>query len=327
MRHVLVVGATGQLGADAVRQLCEAGRFRVRALVRPGSRAAHLDRPDVERVTGDLKDPDSLRRACAGIDVVVATATVVFPRRGDTFAADEEQGYRNLINACSGAGVKRFVYTSLATPLTRAHCDLCATYRAKALVEGLLERSSLGYSILRCGPFMDDYFALIGSRIPLRGEPSATLARSRGLARAFRSLCGSTIDRWGLAVVPGPPSRRHAFVAVADVAARIVKAVERDCTREIVPLGGPEALSWSDVAALYGRLLGRPVRTLAIPCVLIRWLGRLGRLGRLGSEAFANQMAILQILAENDTGHLAERVDAGPTTAHGYLASKLELCP
>src|SRR5689334_6072457 len=73
---ILVVGATGLLGGEICQQLAAAGHS-VRALVRPTaneSRVENLRRLGAELVTGDLKDPASLDKACAGADVVITTA-------------------------------------------------------------------------------------------------------------------------------------------------------------------------------------------------------------------------------------------------------------
>src|SRR2546426_4623325 len=62
----LVLGAAGFLGSNLVRALLAHGQ-QVRALVRPTSNTRVLDGLDTERVLGDLRDPDSLARACAGV--------------------------------------------------------------------------------------------------------------------------------------------------------------------------------------------------------------------------------------------------------------------
>ena len=59
-----VTGATGHIGNVLVRQLLSRGE-RVRALVRPTHPPIALEGLDVELVTGDILDPDSLVRPSA----------------------------------------------------------------------------------------------------------------------------------------------------------------------------------------------------------------------------------------------------------------------
>lgn len=321
MDLILVVGATGQLGGEVIAQLIERNSCRVRALVRPGSPHAHLQLPGVEIVRGDLRDLASLEAACRGVTHVVATATVVFPRGKYSFNLDEEAGYRNLVRACVGQGVRRVAFVSLAIPFRDRYLRTSATYRSKAYVEQLLTDSGLEFAILRCAPFMDDYFALIGSRLPLAGESAATLDRARGVARLFRRLAGTTIDDWGVALVPGRPDQRHAFVAVSDVAQALIEVIRADQPRTTAEFGGPDSLSWLAICDLYSRVLKRPVRCISLP----KWLlGGLTWISRPFSEALSNQLGILWILADHETGSLA-RSTAAPAqiTAAAYLAAKM----
>lgn len=321
MDLILVVGATGQLGGEVIAQLSERGSCRVRALVRPGSSHAHLQLPGVEIVHGDLRDLSSLEAACSRVTHVVATATVVFPRGKYSFNLDEQAGYRNLVRACVGQGVRRVAFVSLAIPFRDRYLRTSATYRSKAYVEQLLADSGLQFAIVRCAPFMDDYFALIGSRLPLAGEPAATLDRARGVTRLLRRLAGATIDNWGLALVPGRSDQRHAFVAVRDVAQVLIQAIRADRPRAIVELGGPDSLSWQAVCDLYSRVLQRPVRLVSLP----KWLlGGLTWISRPFSEALSNQLGILWILADHETGSLARSAHAPlQITAASYLAAKM----
>src|SRR5262249_9210511 len=89
MTKVLVVGATGQLRARIVNRMSRRSDRAVRALVRPSSTAGDLFDSEVEICAGDLRDKPSLMRACEGVDVVVATATVVFPKGRYSFHHDE----------------------------------------------------------------------------------------------------------------------------------------------------------------------------------------------------------------------------------------------
>ncbi|MEF9886133.1 NAD-dependent epimerase/dehydratase family protein [Streptomyces sp. P9-A4] len=71
-------------------------------------------RPRTETVPGDLRDPESLRRACEGIDVLIHCASAI--------GADEElartvndEGTRALVDAAVRAGVTRIVALSTAS--------------------------------------------------------------------------------------------------------------------------------------------------------------------------------------------------------------------
>jgi dihydroflavonol-4-reductase len=92
------------------RILTERG-YRVRALCRPGSEIRELD---VERVTGDLRDPESLRRAVAGCELVfhLAADYRLWSKNPNELYSSNVDGTRNLLEAAAHANVERIVYTS-----------------------------------------------------------------------------------------------------------------------------------------------------------------------------------------------------------------------
>ena len=57
-------------------RLVERGE-EVRRLVRPGPNSQSSGLPAVHFVTGDVTDPDSLKAACDGVDMVVHTVAVI----------------------------------------------------------------------------------------------------------------------------------------------------------------------------------------------------------------------------------------------------------
>src|SRR6201999_3222036 len=110
---VLLTGASGFVGSAVARKLRQRG-FSVRALVRPASPVAHLSGLDVEFVRGDLRDPDSVRQAMAGMRGVFHVAADY-----RLWAPDPEEIVRNnrastevAMRAALDAGVERIVYTS-----------------------------------------------------------------------------------------------------------------------------------------------------------------------------------------------------------------------
>ncbi len=94
---ILVCGATGALGSRIVRGLIVAG-IRTRALVRPQSDAAALEALGVQVVRGDLRDPQSLAPAVAGVATIVSTANSI----GRRFAAERDLGMSRCSHAASG---------------------------------------------------------------------------------------------------------------------------------------------------------------------------------------------------------------------------------
>ena len=111
MKPILVTGATGFIGWHVAYKLMERGG-RVRALARDPARLREL--PDVEPVTGDLRDSASLKRAVEGCGVVyhVAADYRLWTREPEEMFRSNVDGTRSLLEAARDAGVERFVYTS-----------------------------------------------------------------------------------------------------------------------------------------------------------------------------------------------------------------------
>src|SRR5437867_2203200 len=190
---ILVVGASGQLGTAVIKRLASAQQPEsIRAFVRPTSQTQHLHMPNVELAYGDLRNPASLDAACTGADVVIATANTVAPRGRYTFDSVEGDGYRNLVGAAKRHGVKQLIFMS--APVT-PNDDAVPTLRYKRRNEKLIIGSGVPYTILRGSLFMDDWFALMGSSIPLRGAESATLERPFWFSRAFMKGTGHLVER------------------------------------------------------------------------------------------------------------------------------------
>lgn len=326
---VLVVGATGQLGNAVVRTLREHG-VEPRAFVRAGSEFSHFEAAGVELAFGDLRDRASLREAVRGVDAVIATASVVFPRGRASFAADEGRGYESLIGACEEEGVEQFVFVSNHAPFVDPYLERVPSLRFKLAIEHALEDSSVPHTIFRSAPFMDDYFALIGSDIPLRGARGATLRRPFWFSRQYVRGISRLVDRWGIASVPGKVHARNAFIALDDVAAFLVAALGREeaIGRRVV-VGGPANVSWEEVVELYGRLLDRRVRAMPSSPAM----NRLGAaLLRPFSAAAANQMGLLWVLSENenvveDPAAVASAFGVRLTSAEDFLRAKIALDP
>jgi dihydroflavonol-4-reductase len=111
LKAALVTGASGFLGWHVARTLLARG-MNVRALVRAQSKLTGLE--EVERVTGDLRDPDSLKRAVEGCGLVfhVAADYRLWAKDESEMYRSNVDGTKNLLSAARLAGVERVVYTS-----------------------------------------------------------------------------------------------------------------------------------------------------------------------------------------------------------------------
>jgi uncharacterized protein YbjT (DUF2867 family) len=100
---ILVVGATGVMGQEAMKSL--EGHCRLRALVHSDMSDAEIARryPQAERVQRDLLDTDSLEPVFAGVDRVFLLTPSV---------PEQSQMEANALAAALAAGVQRIVYVS-----------------------------------------------------------------------------------------------------------------------------------------------------------------------------------------------------------------------
>ncbi|MFI9806774.1 SDR family oxidoreductase [Streptomyces sp. NPDC052301] len=203
MTTILVTGGTGTLGRYVTERLSADGH-EVRVLSRH-SRPYAVDL----RVGGAALDT-----ALAGVETVVHCATNA--RGGDEKAAE------NLIAAARRAGVGHLVYISIVG-VDRVPVGY---YRSKLAVEGLVERSGLGWTVLRTTQFHDLVVQLLGAlgRSPVMALPA------------------------GVSDQP---------VEVAEVADRLAELALAAPAGRVPDMGGPQVRSFESLARAYLRTTGR----------------------------------------------------------------------
>ena len=109
----LVTGATGFIGSAIMRELLKDGE-EVKVLVRPTSNTRNIDGLDVEKVTGDIRDTDSMKAALKGCDTLYLTAAYFAHWAPDPKQLYEVNvgGTRATLQAAMEAGTEKIVYTS-----------------------------------------------------------------------------------------------------------------------------------------------------------------------------------------------------------------------
>ena len=108
---ILVVGSTGTLGRQIVKQALDEG-FQVKCLVRDFRRSAFLKDWGAELIYGDLSIPSTLPLALKGVSVIIDSATV---RSTSNYTAEtvDWRGKLALIEASKLVGIKKFLYFSV----------------------------------------------------------------------------------------------------------------------------------------------------------------------------------------------------------------------
>jgi dihydroflavonol-4-reductase len=108
-----VTGATGFVGSHVARALAEQGAD-LRLLVRSSSDLRNIEDLRAERVIGDLRDPDSLKKAVSGCEAVfhVAADYRLWVRDPDEMYRSNVEGTRAILQAARESKVRRVVYTS-----------------------------------------------------------------------------------------------------------------------------------------------------------------------------------------------------------------------
>src|SRR5882757_8684917 len=109
----LITGATGFIGSHVARTLIKQGAD-LRLLVRPSSDLRNIQELKAERITGDLREAASLKKAVSGCEVVfhVAADYRLWVRNPDEMYRSNVDGTRAILQAARESGVRRVVYTS-----------------------------------------------------------------------------------------------------------------------------------------------------------------------------------------------------------------------
>src|SRR5215212_4265728 len=109
---VAITGPTGDIGRALLRQLDNAPEVdRIIGMARRPFNPSELGLEKTEYRQGDILDEDSTAGLVEGADVLVHLAFIIFGGHEETHRINLE-GTRNVFNAATSAGLKRFVYTS-----------------------------------------------------------------------------------------------------------------------------------------------------------------------------------------------------------------------
>jgi uncharacterized protein YbjT (DUF2867 family) len=229
MARVLIAGATGYLGGYVAREF-KAGGHWVRALARSPEKLDHQRDSMDEVVLGQVTHPDTLRQVCDGIEVVFSSLGITKQKGNLTFRDVDYQGNLNLLREAQKAGVRKFIYVSV---FNGPRLPQLAIVKAHEDFAAALKESGLGYSILR----PTGYFSDMGSFLNMAAK--------------------------GRVYLMGSGQSRMNPIHGADLAVCCVDALEAG--NQEIDIGGPQVLSYLDIARLAFSSLNKPPRITTVP--------------------------------------------------------------
>lgn len=233
MASVLVAGATGYLGRYVVAELHSRGHL-VRAVARDRDRACRegpwgspsLDGLVDEWALGNVTDPRFTRDLAADVEHVVSTLGVT-RQKADPWQIDNLANLAILNSALKHAGSFTYINT-----LGGDHCPARLT-RAKSAFAQTLSVAEINSQIINPPAYFSDMTEVLA------------MAR-RGLVAVFR------------------PEARINPIHGADLAAYVVDRTEEGRTGTW-DVGGPDVLSWRELAHLAFDAVGKRSHVLTVP--------------------------------------------------------------
>lgn len=170
-RAALVTGATSYTGSFVAQELLARG-WSVRSMTNhPRHPGPWADRLEVHPYS--FHDAAALRRTLAGVNVLVNTYWIRFPRNGLDYD-DAVENIRILMEAAVDVGVERVVHVSVSNPSVDSPFPY---YRGKAQAEGIVRATGLPYAIARPTWVIDESDILLNNvawllrRLPVFGMP------------------------------------------------------------------------------------------------------------------------------------------------------------
>lgn len=233
-----MAGATGNLGKEIVRAACARG-LRVRALVRRPEGLAPVADAVHEVRTVQVTDRESLRGALDGVDLLVSAVGKTRQRDAISRQLVDVDANRFLFEEAKVAGVRRIAFVSVLAADPGSPVEML---RMKGEAEAALRATGVPAVIVRPSGFFSDLEPFLDS-----------------------AAHGRTL--W----VVGDPDARIDPIGLPDLGQVVVDAALDDRNvGEVLEVGGPERVSWRQVAQACEAALGKKVSLRAAPLGLAR---------------------------------------------------------
>lgn len=236
MKRILVAGATGYLGGFVAREFKSQGHF-VRALARSPEKLDGINPAPDDIFKGEITRPDTLAHVCDGIDIVFSSVGITRQKDKLTFRDVDYQGNKNLLDIALRAGVEKFIYVSVFNGGQLRHLDIIKAH--EDFVDDL-KSAGINYAVIRPTGYFSD------------------------MTEFFK------MARKGRVFLIGPGTNRCNPIHGADLAKICVAAIAGQ--RQEIDAGGPQTLTYRQIAELAFHSSGRKTCIASVPIWLMKSL-------------------------------------------------------
>jgi uncharacterized protein YbjT (DUF2867 family) len=240
---ILLIGSSGNIGGRALELLIKHGKAAsITAFDKKAPKIKELP-AQVKVMSGDeadITDPVAVKTAVQGNTIVVCAIGVPrYTQPGEkklTPYEIEQNGMQHIVDTAKKAGIKQIIYISA---LGVARGDNIPKFHhahlAKQNAEKILVKSGITYTVLRPSGYFFDFRDLLAAAIAGRYH---------------------VVDEGTAKVQP---------LHQDDVAAILVASINNTKVRnKIVPLGGPEIFTYTDLGALFGKVLKKEIAIIRL---------------------------------------------------------------
>lgn len=265
-KKILVTGADGFIGSHLTQYLVEAGHdVRAYTCYNSFNSWGWIDtfpadlQKSLDIFSGDIRDPNGVRSAMRGCDVVFHLAALIaIPfsyHSPDTYVDTNVKGTLNIVQAARDLGVSKVVHTSTSE-----------TYGTARFVPITEEHPLQGQSPYSASKIGADMIAM--SFYSSFGTPVATIRpfNTYGPRQSARAVIPTIISQIASGVDSiklGDLAPTRDFNYVSDTVAGFVAIAESDASvGEVINIGSNFEISIGDTAKAIARLMGRDVAIL-----------------------------------------------------------------
>lgn len=147
MKNVIIIGANGRTAREIIRRVAEQPDVALTLFLRSPERIADIATDAMRLVDGDAGDPEALRAAVEGQNIVIVTAggLDLHETTSNVVAAAERAGARRIVTISAGG-----IYDELPEPFNSWDLQMVGSTRpANRAAADVVKQSSLDYTILR----------------------------------------------------------------------------------------------------------------------------------------------------------------------------------